>query len=98
MNVAGTDIRSKPVRVVVVGVGGGGQRVRSHPPSWANYLKIMQFFTRNRVNLKSEFSFDLIAPPLYIYIHKKKKKKKKKKKNSRFSPPFQKSVYGPTTA
>ena len=27
----------------------GEQGVRLHPPIWANYFKIMQFFTRNRV-------------------------------------------------
>ena len=27
--------------------GGGGEGVHSHPPSWTNYFKIMQIFTRN---------------------------------------------------
>ena len=32
----------------------GGPGVQMHPPSWANYFKIMQFFTRN-LSLDSSF-------------------------------------------
>ena len=37
------NIKYRPVRRGV-GVGKG---VRTHPPSWANYFKIMQILTRN---------------------------------------------------
>ena len=34
-------------QVVTPGGGGGGAGVCTHPPSWANYFKILQFFTTN---------------------------------------------------
>ena len=40
--------RPRPVRRGRRGGGrGAGGANRTHPPSWANYFKIMQFFTRN---------------------------------------------------
>ena len=57
---------------------GGGAVVRSHSPSWANYFKIMQIFTRNLVytpNFGLKFSTPLVKP---LNSH----------------PAFQKSAYG----
>ena len=59
--------------------------VRSQPPSWANYFKIMQFFTRKCVNTPNfglEIGIFLGFAPRFVKFLK-------------FTPRFQNSAYVP---